>query len=184
MGFFSWLTADTGESIANCYSVRLVRPVYLLQPYGKAPIEEPAYDGYGNFGEVNALDWLARANLADDQLAKMTKGQIRTAGIALDVGHLYRDVESKKLFSIFHGYGFLIDGVIDFPGRFDEIIPGYGRPLQLINSGRFVAIPVREFFPAFKPLKFSFNPKAVYEDLPASEQCPHQGYFYDEEDGE
>lgn len=139
MGFFSWLTADTGESIANRYSVRLVRPVYLLQPYGKAPIEEPAYDGYGDFGEVNALDWLARANLTDDQLAEMTEGQIRTAGIALDVGHLYRDVERQTLVSIFHGHGFLVDGASDFPGRFNEIMPGYGMtPNQLIDTGRLV----------------------------------------------
>lgn len=95
MGFFSWLTADTKESIANVYSSRPVRPVYLLQPYGKLPIEEPAYEGYGDFGEVNALDWLAMANLTDEQLAGMTEEQIRTAGIALDVGHLYRDVERQ-----------------------------------------------------------------------------------------
>jgi hypothetical protein len=30
------------------------------------------------------------------------------------------------------------------------------------------------------PLKFSFNPDAVYEDLPASESCPFQGYFYED----
>ena len=28
------------------------------------------------------------------------------------------------------------------------------------------------------PLKFSFNKSAVYEDLPASADCPNQGFFY------
>jgi len=31
------------------------------------------------------------------------------------------------------------------------------------------------------PLKFSFNSEAVYEGLPASEDCELQGFFYDDE---
>lgn len=49
MGFFSWQTADTKESIMNHYSGQC-KTVYLLQPGGAEPIEETAYDGYGVFG--------------------------------------------------------------------------------------------------------------------------------------
>ena len=64
MGFFSWNTADTNESIANIHSghPNADRTVYLLQPDGKAPIEETAYNGYGVFGDVDAYAWLAEIN--------------------------------------------------------------------------------------------------------------------------
>ena len=64
MGFFSWNTADTNESIANIHSghPNADRTVYLLQPDGKAPIEETVYDGYGIFGNVDAYAWLAEMN--------------------------------------------------------------------------------------------------------------------------
>jgi hypothetical protein len=32
------------------------------------------------------------------------------------------------------------------------------------------------------PLKFSFDESAIYEDLPASEPCEYQGYFYPGDD--
>ena len=62
MGFFSWKTADTKESILNVHTGEH-RTVYLLQPDGKPPIEETAYDGYGIFGGVDAYVWLADNNL-------------------------------------------------------------------------------------------------------------------------
>jgi hypothetical protein len=39
--------------------------------------------------------------------------------------------------------------------------------------------PVSAHFPVRFPLKFSFRANAVYEDLPASLPCPHQGCYYD-----
>lgn len=51
MGFFSWLTADTKRSL----SVFSNRPSYLLQPNGKPPISTDTYDGFGNFGDTNAM---------------------------------------------------------------------------------------------------------------------------------
>ena len=105
MGFFSWKTADTNESIANIHSnhPNAGRTVYLLQPGGKEPVEETAYNGYGTPGS---------------------------------------DIQTRRM-----------DGII--------------------------ALDIKI------PLKFSFNKDAVYEDLPASESCRQQGYFYDllDEDG-
>ena len=112
MGFFSWTTADTGESIANVYSGETVKDVYLLQPNGENPILERAYEGYGEFNGTDAFEWLAlkNAGVAD-----------RDLGIRL----FYEDDEECKF-----------------------------------------------------PLKFSFDPDAVYEELPESMPCPNQGYFY------
>lgn len=58
MGLFSWITADTQESIR----VDGPRTVYLLRPHGAEPLEQPVYEGYGVFGGVDAYDWLADMN--------------------------------------------------------------------------------------------------------------------------
>lgn len=65
MGFFSWKTADTQESIANVYveHPNTGRTVYLLQPNGEEAIAESGYQGYGVFNGVDAYAWLAKNNL-------------------------------------------------------------------------------------------------------------------------
>ncbi|MDW1568373.1 hypothetical protein R7D93_24540, partial [Vibrio sp. YT-15] len=66
MGFFSWKTADTSESIANISSGKHKGvSVYLLSPDGNH-IAERAYQGYGRFGGVDAYAWLAKQNLGSD----------------------------------------------------------------------------------------------------------------------
>ena len=47
MGYFSWLTCDTDESIANSYSEHenAHRTVYLLQPGELSNIKEEDYEG-------------------------------------------------------------------------------------------------------------------------------------------
>jgi len=116
MGFFSWMTCDTNESISNQFSSRGAKTVYLLQPNGEPSIKEDNYEGYGDFGGVDAYVWLAEAN-----------GLGNTAG---------RD-----------------------------------QGIALHFSGEFI-----EF-----PLKFSFNENAIYENYLPSENCPDQGYFYDDD---
>lgn len=66
MGFASWKTADTKESIANAFSARFAeKPIYLLQPNDKQPIREDEYQGYCRFSGVNALAWLAKENAGE-----------------------------------------------------------------------------------------------------------------------
>lgn len=60
MGFFSWITSDTGRSIPSRHSVRPTFPVHVLCPDG-GTIEERSYEGYGRFGghDIHELlvDW-------------------------------------------------------------------------------------------------------------------------------
>lgn len=49
MGFFSWKTCDTHESIPNRYSIRPTFPVKMIDDRGNEWIE-PDYEGYGVFG--------------------------------------------------------------------------------------------------------------------------------------
>lgn len=64
MGFFSWMTADTQESIANKWSDRPTKPVWLLCPDGEH-IEETNYDGYGVFGGTDVFVWWMKRNKPD-----------------------------------------------------------------------------------------------------------------------
>lgn len=61
MGFFSWKTADTKQTIWNVYTQKH-KPVYLLFPEGRPSIKEPAYEGYGDFGGKDAYQILAEEN--------------------------------------------------------------------------------------------------------------------------
>ena len=62
MGVFSWITADTGQSITVWDVARL--PVFMLDPAG-AGIFEAGYEGYGRFGPWQ-IDALAHAAFIND----------------------------------------------------------------------------------------------------------------------
>ena len=73
MGFFSWKTCDTDESIANNCSTRPTFEVHMIAPDGRV-FTEPNYEGYGEFGGKDFYDLLCDLNgLPED----------RGAGIAL-----------------------------------------------------------------------------------------------------
>lgn len=190
MGFFSWKTADSDESIPNIYvdHPNTGRTVYLLQPGGKPPIAEEAYEGYGRFGDVDAFEWLAENNLPKENVDRLKSSgdsdDLRLAGIMLDsASAYYQDTLTGKRYSIFHDargvdpeithlditYNMVIESDPDLAG----LVPN-----DLIASGRLVA----KSFEVNTPLKFSFDEHAVYENLQASSTCPDQGYFYADED--
>lgn len=123
MGMFSWLTADTQESISNTYSTRGAQTVYMLRPHEVPPLQEDNYEGYGVFGGMDAYVWLYQMNT--------------------DYKRWVPDGEPRRL-------------------------EGVAMDFQEETNLRY-------------PLKFSFDPKAVYEDLPASKHCPDQGFFYDDD---
>lgn len=131
MGFHSYLTADTGESIMNTYSSSPSQTVYLLRPDGLPPVAEPAYEGYGVFGGLKAFDWLARFNLPAEEYEALNEEGRSNAGA--------------------------------------DMVFEQGKP----------GIPRVDY-----PLKFSFDQDADYATLPASRNCPRQGFFDEEPDGD
>jgi hypothetical protein len=69
MGFFSWKTCDTGESIANVYSGKPIYTVHMITPDGRV-FTENEYDGYGVFGGKDFCELLAELNgLGSDRSA-------------------------------------------------------------------------------------------------------------------
>jgi len=170
MGFFSWKTSDTKETIWNRYTNNC-RGVYLLCPDGKH-IYEPAYEGYGVFGGVDAHVWLAEHNL---DTSGMSEEQKRNAGINLFCGDYYLEKET----GIKWVYGStMIDGSKSFKGNFETVQDEFSMtPNQAISSGLLEKRPIAELFDIKYPLKFSFNKKAKYDELPAAEDDDRQGYW-------
>lgn len=189
MGFFSWLTADTNESTANIHSGMPVKTVHLLQPGGLPPISEDAYEGYGDFGGVDAYLWLARANRhmikrSAADIAAFDDDTMRTIGVTLDCGGYYVDSVDGSKHAIFHVGATLIDPSIRHHGvTYDKPIAHFGGRTgnELVADGRLV----KTSFECDVALKFSHDPHAVHEDLAPSASCPYQGFIYEEaEEGE
>lgn len=187
MGFFSWKTADTGESIPNVHSSRHAgRPVYFLQPDGRPAIREPAYDGYGVFGGHDVHLWLAHQNLPAQALRGFSRDDQRSMGIALDTGgNLHRDVVTGELCTIFYDMPFLAHVGVQathVPQRWDLPVKAFGglSPNDAVATRRLEPVPLDQVMMLRCPLKFSFNPKADYSQWGGSPSCPHQGYFYDD----
>jgi len=182
MGFFSWLTSDTKKAIRNIHTGQC-KAVYLLQPNGAPPIKEAEYEGYGVFGGIDAYQWLARENIpaAKLKLFAHDDDKIRSIGILIDCGNLLK-MNNGALYSIFHGdadtLGALGIEVKMVPGTWDAPIPEYGVSANdLVASGAATVIPISGIFHIRYPIKLSFNPEAKYEDLPAAENDPDQGYL-------
>ena len=175
MGFFSWNTADTKQSIPNKFSNEETKTVYLLQP-DRLPLVESAYEGYGVFGGTDAYEWLAIENYGDKKYKKLAI-TVDCGGRFIIHNELYY-VGSKSLPK--EDAEMMAPDKIEklrFFESYDDIIPNSGnKTVNMVIESRECEF---EKFPPFKyPLKFSFKPTARYDALPASEQCEHQGYFY------
>ena len=61
MGFFSWKTSDTQETIWNEHCGDKCKPVKMLLPDGSVIIEE-SYEGYGVFGGIDFYEAVSTLN--------------------------------------------------------------------------------------------------------------------------
>jgi hypothetical protein len=66
MGFFSWNTSDTDESIPNRYSERGTFTVYMVDNNNNV-WQEDNYEGYGIFGGKDFYELLAEMNGLSDR---------------------------------------------------------------------------------------------------------------------
>ena len=62
MGFFSFRTTDTGESIPNRYSDELPIRVVMIDNKGNQWISDEDYEGYGIFGGKDIFELIAEMN--------------------------------------------------------------------------------------------------------------------------
>lgn len=176
MGYFSWLTADKKESIRHGFN----KEVYLLQPNGQNPIEETFYEGFGEFGGVDAYEWLAINNLPKNYLEKAKKlmqensnYELRDIGIYLDSKYFIDTRDNKKY--CYNPFTAALFNLHVF-ANYECDING-STPNKLREEKIWIAHEVSELIGGIKyPLKFSFNKNAIYEDLKPSKDCPNQGF--------
>lgn len=62
MGFFSWKTQDTNQSIPNCFSGEELLEVKMINPLTGEEYYEDEYEGYGEFGGKDYYELLAEIN--------------------------------------------------------------------------------------------------------------------------
>lgn len=78
MGFFSWKTSDTGESIPNIFSNRKPFTVHMITSDGRV-FTEHNYEGYGVFGGKDYYTLLGEIN----GITGKDENEIRTKAISL-----------------------------------------------------------------------------------------------------
>lgn len=78
MGFFSWLTNDTGVSISNAHSSQGVRHIVMLDNKGNKWVEA-GYSGYGVFGGKDFYELVAEMN----DVEPIEGRELRSQGIDL-----------------------------------------------------------------------------------------------------
>lgn len=170
MGMFSWLT-DTNESIANVHSNREVKPVFLLQPNGVPPIAETSYSGYGRFADVDAYEWLAMQNVGIKD---------RSLGVFIECGSYYENGDTCYACSM-HTDTKNLRALVEDKNKKIVLFDNYNSQILdglTVNQAIEKGLLVSKVVPCKFPLKFSFNPNTVYEDVDASASCPDQGFFY------
>lgn len=180
MGFFSWKTADTKESIPSIHSSREPMKAYLLQPGGApALLDNCAYEGYGKIAGVDVYEWLAEQNFGDKTLVDIA--------ITADCGHYYVDENNVVYMCSMHineKHDKYLRLTLNNPDGEIVYFSNYGASIDKLggmSANDAIAIKVlhEQKIPLKYPLKFSQNPDAVYEELPASETCENQGFFYE-----
>ena len=140
MGFSSFLTSDTQESILNIYT-KQSKIVYMLQPNGLAHIVEPAYEGYMEFGGVDVFEWIVTINTLDSLFKDK---DFKSVGIALEVGGgIYVDSNTHKKYS--YHYANLSNEIISFTNNYSSLQEGYEySPNELIKKGIWREISIRD----------------------------------------
>ena len=98
MGFFSWKTQDTDNSIANQYSNRKTFRVQMLDNKGNVWTED-TYEGYGRFGGKDFYELLAEMNgFESDKTGDEYTDEARGFGINLAFKDNPNGIATKGVF--------------------------------------------------------------------------------------
>jgi hypothetical protein len=195
MGFFSFKTADTKESIPADAAghPRSGKVVYLLQPNGEKPICCDGYDGFGVFGGQNIFSWLSQHNLGIDNfdignlISCDSSGRLLNDKVYVCAMHFNKNAQNiinkKRVDDGLEKLTFVSvsDYAADFTVQVDVDGDMVNRTMSLNLMGELNLgdkITISEMVNIKCPIKLSYNESAVYEELDKSEDCEYQGYFY------
>ena len=90
MGFFSWKTMDTDESIANQYSNRKTFRVQMIDNKGNVFTEDD-YEGYGRFGGKDFYELLAEMNGFESEVYEIGTEQYTDEARGFGISLAFKD---------------------------------------------------------------------------------------------
>jgi len=175
MGFFSFITSDSNESIPNIHSGKKTFPVYMATPGPDRQVfEEKEYDGYGEFGGKDIYVLIAELN---NLCPNGTQEDKRMEGIAL----VYKTIITNGTVSYTKGKDFTNwdRPIADINRSANQLVHEDGWSIIYPNGyGDFnVAAKQGLKMPKIFEDKASIN---YWDEFPYPASCPHQGYFYDD----
>jgi hypothetical protein len=165
MGFFSWKTQDTHESIPSHYSSRPTFPVTLTDHKGNK-YHEPRYEGYGVFGGKDYYELVAEMN------GKAVGDLDKDRWIGIKLEHGVSAIKHKETGQVYQSGG------EDFFNWDSDILPHGLSGNASIESGEWDSINIKEEGVLLPNL--TENENWIWRNEGA-ENCPDQGYFYCEE---
>ena len=179
MGFFSFITSDGNESIANIHSNRKTFPVYLATPGPNGKVfEEKGYNGYGVFGGKDIYVLIAELN---NLLPNGTEEDKRMAGIDL----VYKTIITDGTTTYIKGVDFTRwDKPIGDTNRTaNELVYEDGWSMMHPNGYGDLNIAVKQglVMPKLFEDRSSIN---YWDEFPYPTSCSYQGYFYEDFDVE
>lgn len=201
MGFFSFNTCDTNESIANCHSQKFNarRPVFLLQPNGAPAIKEVEYNGYGEFGGVDVYEWLSQVNFGGlgDRSAGIALEHSRNLKLGMNDNLLVVSCKKSDFCEHDDSDEFVKEYVETFFAKNEKtgdrkviwndcdvnpVIEDLGTTLEEAFLKEVLErTSVEENFIHY-PIKLSYCEAASYSSFSKSQDCEKQGFLYDDDE--
>lgn len=160
-----WETADTNEAIVP-ELLNQYHPVYLLRPHDSPIAITPDSKGL-NYSKL--CRWFFEANVKIEIIhpEEIQKSIARS----LFLGHYYEDAGGNK-FEIDKALGYIEPSITTLFGKHDAPQPQYNNltPEKLVKAKIWRLRPGYKILPQGirYPIKFSYNPNADYNTLPAS----------------
>ncbi len=171
MGEFSWMLADKD----NKTSLKIGASAYLACPDGSFIFEDD-YDGYGNFGGHDAyelvVDW--NRDFLDESMLQKPQRNMWTSD---EEGHAWFNEALQR-------YGTSVKRLYDWRSHnvtSDEMAQRYGRDWKRL-IGIDIACYDEQNAELPYPIKITDNRRIPYDELPASNGDPNQGWSDDESD--
>lgn len=175
MGFFSWETSDTDESIWSHYSDAAMadnqkpnenNPVYIVTPDSKE-YKVIRYDGYGNF--IFEMDKQLHFNYRNTYMWYAVQNTEMPRLIQLPVKKDGFDYYVVNAFILIYAQNYS-ENLESMATKTKTFMAEFGQELDMKRN--------KDKYPDLRFLKFASKPGLNYFDLKAAEHCPNQGYFY------